>query len=83
MIFIKKRNVCSKMKNLKGFIHTKTVKKFISKNNKIVKKRSFFNIRKIQLYIILFCIIVFLLHIYSLYSNDIYFNDKKKNIILY
>ena len=76
MIFIKKKNVCSKMKNLKGFIRQKTVKKLIIKNNKIVKSKYFFNIRKIQIYILLFCIGVFLLHIYSLYTS----NDKENKI---
>ena len=69
MIFIKKKNVCNKIKNLKGFIDIKTIQKFIIKNNKIVKNKYLFNIQKIQLYIILFCIIVFFLHLYSLHTN--------------
>ena len=70
MIFIKKKNVGNKMKNLKGFIHKNIVKKYIKKNNKIVKQKYFFNIRKIQICVTLFCITVFLLHIYSLHTSD-------------
>ena len=77
MIFIKKKNVGGKMKHLEGFINKKIVQKYIKENNTIVKKKYFFNLEKVQLCIMLFCIIVFLLHIYSLYSS----HKKDKNMI--
>lgn len=63
-----------KIDKLSGFVNPHTIKKYIDKNYLLTKKNSYYNIQKIIISIVIFCVISFLSHVYQLYTHKPSFN---------
>ena len=78
MIYEYPPNIYNKLKKLKGYIHTKTVNKYITKNKKIIKMVK--NPNYFLFFLILFCGSLFIFHLYTLWLK--YKNGEKEEIII-
>ena len=78
MIYEYPPNIYNKLKKLKGYIHTKTVNKYITKNQKIIKMVK--NPNYFLFFLVLFCGSLFIFHLYTLWLK--YKNGEKEKIII-
>ncbi len=66
------------MKKLKGFVKEETIKKYFLRNEKMAIKKSKYNIKRLFIYLCLFCGILLSIHFFTLWCQYKKNPDKKE-----